>query len=180
MTAQRAAMAPAFPIWALPFVLALLGIAVALGNFSTSVDAFAVALTLCAVGYSYVVPRLRPTGGAPVANLLALLPGHLLLLFGLGTLPRPDALGLVWGALPIGSVVYDWVSSRGPFGGRTSILAGLYAIIWLVVFFLLERFIVDGKGITGHAAIVTAVAFGAIGVVFVVTGTIRHRRAVKE
>jgi hypothetical protein len=59
-------------------------------------------------------------------------------------------------------------------------LAGLYAILWLVVFFLLERLIVEGKGITGHGETVTAVAFAAIGVVFVVTGTLRHRRAVKE
>jgi uncharacterized membrane protein (DUF485 family) len=59
-------------------------------------------------------------------------------------------------------------------------LTGLYAIIWLVVFFLLERLIAERKGLSGHAEIGAAVAFGAIGVVFVVTGIVRHRRAVKE
>jgi hypothetical protein len=40
--------------------------------------------------------------------------------------------------------------------------------------------IAERKGLSGHAEAVMAVAFCAIGVVFVVTGTLRHRRAVKE
>lgn len=168
------------PLWMLPFVLALLGIALAFGRFSTATACVAAASTLGATAYAAGARRLRQEQRVPVANLLALVPGHLLLLFGLGMLPRPDVLGLVWSVLPIGSAVYDWMSGRREFHGRTSILAGLYAILWLVVFFLLERLIVEGKGITGHGETVTAVAFAAIGVVFVVTGTLRHRRAVKE
>ncbi len=168
------------PLWALPFVLVLLGIALAFGRFSVGVAAFAGAATLAVVIYLALGSRLRRAGGRPVANLPALLPGHLLLLFGIGTLQKPDVLGLAWVGLPIGSLAYDWLSARPTFRGRRSILAGLYAIIWLVVFFLLERFIAERKGLSGHAEIVAAVAFGAIGVVFVVTGIVRHRRAVKE
>jgi hypothetical protein len=173
-------MTPQVPVWALPFVLVLLGVALALGRFSPAPAAAAGVATLCAVVYIGVTYRLRRAADGRIANPLALLPGHLLLLFGIGTLPRPDLLGLVWSVLPVGSVVYDWAGGRAPSRGRTSILVGLYAILWLVVFFLLERLIVEGKGLSGHAALVTAVAFGAISVVFVVTGTIRHRRAVKE
>jgi len=164
-------------LWALPFVLVLLGVALFFGRFSLPVALFAAATTMCAIVYITLGERVRRGGGRPVTNLLALLPGHLLLLFGLGTLPRPDLLGLVWGSLPLASLVYDWVSTRQPFPWRRSILTGLYAIIWLVVFFLLERLIAERKGLSGHAEIVAAVA---IGVVFVVTGIVRHRRAVKE
>jgi hypothetical protein len=173
-------MTPPLALWALPFVLVLLGVALFFGHFSLPVAVFAAAATMCAIVYITLGDRVRRGAGRPMANLLALLPGHLLLLFGLGTLPRPDLLGLAWGSLPLGSVVYDWVSARRPFPWRRSILTGLYAIIWLVVFFLLERLVAERKGLSGHAEIVAAVAFGAIGVVFVVTGVARHRRAVKE
>jgi hypothetical protein len=166
-------------LWTLPFVLVLLGAAIAFGRFSTAVAVVAATATLCAVAYSAFGSRWRE-GRRPVANLLGLLPGHLFLLFGLGTLARPDALGLAWSVLPIGSAVYHWTSARRPFRGRTSILSGLYAIIWLGVFFLLGRFIAVQKGLSGRADIVAAVAFGAAGVVFAVTGTVRHRRAAKE
>jgi len=164
----------------LPFVLALLALSLVVGRFGLATRVAAAASTCSAVGYGIWAARRRRTAVRPVANLLALLPGHLLILFGLGILPRPDLLALVWCALPAGSVFYDVVCACSSFRGRTSILSGLYGILWLVVFFLLERLIVEGKGITGHAAIVTAVAFGAIGVLFVATGTMRHLRAVKE
>ena len=173
-------MTPPLALWALPFVLVLLGVALFFGHFSLSVALFAAAATMCAIVYVAFGERVRRGGGRPVASLLALLPGHLLLLFALGTLSRPDLLGLIWGSLPLASLVYDWVSTRQPFPWRRSILTGLYAIIWLVVFFLLERLIAERKGLSGHAEIVAAVAFGAIGVAFVVTGIVRHRRAVKE
>ncbi len=173
-------MTVALPVWTLPFVLALLGLALAVGRFTAVAAAVAAASTVAAVVYAGVVSLRPPTGPVPAANLLALLPGHLLLLLGLGGLARPDALALLWSVLPLGSAVYDWASRRRPFTGRTSILAGLYAILWLTVFFLLERFIAERKGLSGHAEAVMAVAFCAIGVVFVVTGILRHRRAVKE
>jgi hypothetical protein len=173
-------MTSPLPLWALPFVIVLLGVALFFGRFSMPVAVFAATTTMCAIVYIALGERVRRDGGRPVANLLALLPGHLLLLFGVGTLPRPDVLGLIWGSLPLGSLVYDWVSTRRPFPWRRSILTGLYAIIWLVVFLLLERLIAERKGILGHAEVVMAVAFGAIGVVFVVTGIVRHRRVVKE
>jgi hypothetical protein len=167
------------PLWALPFVLVLLGVALFFGRFSAAVSAVAAVATLSAVVYLVLRGRIRGDR-RPVADLLALLPGHLLLLFGLGTLDKPDALGLVWVCLPVGSLAYDGLSARPAFRGQRSILAGLYGIIWLVVFFLLERFVAERKGLSGHAETVAAVAFGAIGVVFVLTGIARHRRAVKE
>lgn len=166
-------------LWTLPFTLVLLGMALAFGHFSATVAALAAVATLSAVVYLALAVRAR-YGGRPTADLLALLPGHLLLLFGLGTLAAPDLPGLVWLVLPIGSLAYHAVDARSAFRGRRSILAGLYGIIWLVVFFLLERFVAERKGLSGHAELAAAVAFGAIGFVFVLTGIVRHRRAVKE
>lgn len=173
-------MTGALPVWALPFVLALLGLALVVGRFTAVAAAVVAASTLAAAVYAGITSLRLPSGSTPAANLLALLPGHLLLLLGLGSLARPDALALVWSVLPVGSAAYDWASRRRSFRGRTSILAGLYAILWLTVLFLLERLIAERKGLSGHAEAVMAVAFCAIGVVFVVTGTLRHRRAVKE
>lgn len=172
-------MKASLPLWALPIVLVLLGVALFFGRFSAAVMAAAGVATLAAVGY--LAFRGRIAGGRrPPADLLTLLPGHLLLLFGLGTLRRPDALGLVWVVLPAGSLAYDALGTRPVFRGQRSILSGLYGILWLVVFFLLERLIAERKGLSGHAEVVAAVAFGAIGLVFVLTGIARHRRVVKE
>ncbi len=173
-------MSSPLPLWMMPFALALLAIALLFGRFSPAAAGVAAAATLAALVYSALGSRFRQGGGRPAANLLPLLPGHLLLLFGLGTLARPDALAFLWTVLPVGSVVYDWVGTRPAFAGRTSILTGLYAILWLVVFFLLERLIAEGKALSGHAEVVAAMVFGAAGVVFVVTGAARHRRATKE
>jgi hypothetical protein len=172
-------MKPSIALWAMPFALVLLVLALAFGHFALASAAVTATATVAALVYIALAAR-RPRARRPVADLLALLPGHLLLLFGLGMLDRPDALAFVWAALPLGSVVYDALSVRRPFRGRTSILFGLYAILWLVVFFLLERLIVVRKGLSGHAEVGTAVAFGAVGLVFVVVGFLRHRRAVEE
>jgi hypothetical protein len=173
-------MTSRLPLWSLPFVFVLLGMALFFGRFSATAAALAALATLSAVAYLVLGGRGQRGAGRPAADLLALLPGHLLLLFGLGTLANPDPLGLVWASVPIASIAYHKLSERPAFRGQRSILAGLYGIIWLVVFFLLERFIAERKGLSGHAEIVAAVAFGAIGLVFVLTGIVRHRRAVKE
>lgn len=111
------------PLWALPLAVVLLGVALAFGHFSVGVGALLAAATLLAIVYIGLRGRIGAGARRPVASLPVLLPGHLVLLFGLGTLDRPDALGLVWLALPIVSVAYDAASRCPRFRGQRVILS---------------------------------------------------------
>jgi hypothetical protein len=167
------------PIWAYPFVLALLGIVLYVGRLSTTYRLAIGGEGVLYLGYLRLRSRrslLRPN---VVANLLALFPGHLLLLFALGLLPGSvKELVFLWMVIPVMTVFYDIASLWFPLakGRRWSILAGLYCIIWADLFFLLERVIVVGRGWTKSTEIPVAMGFGAFGGVFLVVGVYRHWR----
>jgi hypothetical protein len=167
-------------VWSIPVLLVLQGIVWLVGGFSPSVLAAATALTLIYVVYFWMKGRSLHTGPKPIANVVALYPGHLLLLIALSLVPASSLLGAVWCALPVATMAYDVATRRPNLVGRRSILAGLYCIIWAVVFFLLEQAIVLGKDLSGSREITAAIAVGAIGILFCGTGIYRHRRAVKE
>lgn len=171
---------PSLPLWAIPGLLAVLALVWVVGRLSTGVAAIASLAAAVAIAYLPLSRRLRREKSGPPAGLLAMLPGHLLLLLALSWAPTSDGLALVWAALPVISVIYDvlWFRWRGR--ALASILGGLYAILWCVVLVLLERVIARSKGISGLEEAPVAVAFGVIAVVFVVTGVVRHRRAGKE
>ena len=172
-------MKTSLPIWTIPLLLAILGIVLLMGNFGTVAK---VVVTVEALAYyAYLIVRARRAGEAPrpVSNLLALFPGHLLLLLAISSLEAPDGLAYVWAIVPPATVLYDLISWREllrvPI--RTSISALLYAIIWADLFFLLERLIALTREWNETIIIVV---LGLVGCVFLGLGLYRHRLAAKE
>jgi hypothetical protein len=173
-------MKPPLPIWSIPLLLALVGIAVFIGRFSVGVVALVTAETVLVCGYLLWRGR-RPAAARPPSNLLPLLPGHLLLLVAVALLPDPDRLAWLWALLPVVTVTYDLVGSHKARGrASTSILIGLYAILWAAVFTLLNRVIAISRGFGEREEILAAVAFAVFGGGFVVLGVFRHGRTDKE
>lgn len=168
------------PIWSIPLLFALLGLILLVGDLP-SIARIVVALET--VIYSvYVLLRSRLSAGKrTVANLLSLYPGHLLLLFAVSLVPGAGYLVWPWTVIPIASLAYDLVGVRAPEGGwRTSTLLGLYCIIWADLFYLLERVIAIKRGFERSGEVIAAVAFGAIGILFISVGVYRHLHASKE
>jgi len=172
-------MKTSLPIWTIPLLLAILGITLLVGNLGT---ASKILVTVEALAYcGYLIVRSRTGGEAPrpVSNLLALFPGHLLLLLAISSLERPNGLAYVWAIVPPATVLYDLIAWRGPLRVpiRTSISAVLYAIIWADLFFLLERLIALTREWNETIIIVV---LGLVGCVFLGLGLYRHRLAAKE
>ena len=177
----EAQIKPPLPIWSIPLLLTVLGIILLVGNLSLPLGVVAAAETLVASGY--LIHRARTPGGGrrPVSNLIALFPGHLLLLLAIALLPEPDRLAALWAIVPIATLAYDLVSRNAPEGVvRTSISIGLYAILWAVLFALLERIIAIQRGFGPGGETIAAVAFGVFGILFISLGIYRHWRAGKE
>jgi len=172
-------MKPSLPVWTIPLLLAILGITLLVGNLGTAAKVVVTveALTYC----GYLIARARTAGEAPrpVSNLLALFPGHLLLLLAISSLEGPDGLAYVWAIVPPATVLYDLISWRGLLRApiRTSISAFLYAIIWADLFFLLERLIALTREWNETIIIVV---LSLVGCVFLGLGLYRHRLAAKE
>lgn len=176
------------PTWSYPFVLALLGIILAVGHLPSFLQIAVSAETLLFIAYLVIRSHRNSTADSAMENravssLLPLFPGHLLLLFALSIVPGQNT-GLVgaWMIIPAASVLYDLVSLRRGQSElrRVSILAGLYCIIWLDVFALLERVVVLGRGIHGASEIKVIVVFGVLAVAFLAAGVYRHLYAIKS
>ena len=174
-------MRPPLPIWSIPLMLAVIGIVLLVGRLSPVLGAVVVAETVLVSAYLVRRARKGAETERPVTNLLALFPGHLLLLLAVSLLESPDGLAALWASIPITSIAYDLVSRKAPRGaGRTSTLIVLYAILWAVLFALLERVIAIRRGFGRGNEIIAAVAFGVFGVLFISLGIYRHWRAGKE
>ncbi len=165
------------PPWSYPLLLGLLGLVLFVGNFPL--------VWRWAIGgegllfFVYLILRARPPdrGSHGVANLLSLFPGHLLLLFAVGVLSPPPALLLaLWTVIPAASVLYDIAGRAERFRGQMSILAGLYCIIWADLFFILERVISLGRGLSRGEELIVAAVFGVVGASFLWVGAYRHLR----
>ena len=187
MKPQRAAppaeapMRQPLPIWSIPLMLVVIGIVLLVGHLSIVLGAIVAAETLLVSVYLVRRARRGAEAERTVANLLALFPGHLLLLLAVSLLESPDGLTALWTSVPITSIAYDWVSRKAPRGaGRTSTLIVLYAILWAVLFALLERVIAIRRGFERGDEIIAAVAFGEFGILFISLGIYRHWRAGKE
>ncbi len=172
-------MKPTLPIWTIPLLLAILGIILLVGHFGVAAK---ILVSIEALAYcGYLIVRARSAGDAPrpVSNLLALFPGHLLLLLAISSLAAPDSLAYVWAIVPPATVLYDLISWRGLLRApiRTSISAVLYAIIWADIFFLLERLIALTREWDER---IIVVVLGLVGCVFLGLGLYRHRLATKE
>jgi len=169
------------PVWTAPLPLALVGIVLLVGNLGWAAGMVVGLETLAYVAYVIIRGRLdeRPR---PIANVLPLVPAHLLLLLAIALLPRPGVLPWLWAILLPASIAYDAISVgfiRLPRGAR-SILSVLYAIIWADLFVLLERVVSLKREFSPSGEIVASIAFGAVGVIFVSVGIYRHWRANKE
>ncbi len=172
-------MKATLPVWTIPLLLAILGIVLLVGNLGTAAK---VVVSIEALGYcAYLLIRARRDEAAPrpVSNLIALFPGHLLLLLAISSLATPDRLAYVWAIVPPATVLYDAITWRGLLRVqiRSSISAILYAIIWADLFYLLERLVALTREWNETIIIVV---FSLVGGVFLGLGIYRHRLAAKE
>jgi len=167
--------------WTIPLTLALLGVVLLVGGLGLLPTVLAVLLTGIYVVYSFLRSRRRDED-RPISNLMALFPGHLLLLFAISTLDAPDTLACLWAIIPAATIAYDWITRQTtlPTRRRVSILLGLYAILWADVIVLLERTIAVKRGLTRGEELLAAVAFGLAGSLFIGLGIYRHWLTVKE
>ena len=172
-------MKSTLPVWTIPLLLAILGIALLVGNFGLGAKALVSAETLAYCGYLIVRARRADDAPRPVSNLLALFPGHLLLLMAISSLAAPDRLAFVWAIVPPATVLYDLMAWKGLLRKpiRTSISAILYVIIWADLFFLLERLIALTRE---WDETIIIVVLSLVGSVFLGLGLYRHRLAAKE
>ena len=172
MFADRLAM------WTYPLIAALLAVVLLVNRVPLAWSLLVTAGSLCWLLYAWWSDR-QTDGPKPLAGLITLLPGHLLLLFAvLFTAGADLALMIVWLLVIPWTIIYD-AAGRSTYGwkGRTSISAGSYAIIWAALLFLLERVIVVGRGLEGSVAAVLAACFAVFGCGFIYVGIQRHRRA---
>ncbi len=173
--------ATTLPAWSYPLVLGLVGIVLYVGNLPLELKAGIGVESLLFLGYLAYRARRPAQASRPVAKLLPLFPGHLLLLFALSLLPNPQTpLAIAWTAVPIATICYDSIARwPGPTHRlRMSLLVGLYCIIWVDLFFLLERVITLGRNVSGTAEIIVAAVFGVVGTAFIFVGAYRHWRVV--
>jgi hypothetical protein len=168
------------PAWSYPLILALLGIVLATGRFPTVLAVAIGVETAAFLGYLLYRSHREPAEARTVARLLPLFPGHLLLLFALGTLPGVWMGWIIlWMVVPAATILYDLLGSRARGRARASILAGLYVMIWTAVFVLLERVIALGRGLQGREEIPVMAVVGGVALVFLVIGVYRHLLASK-
>lgn len=170
-------MKTALPPWSYPLLLVLLVLVLFVGHFSVAWRGAIGGESL--LFFAYLIMRTRPTDRKfhGVANVLSLFPGHLLLLFAIGVLsPPPALLVALWMVIPAASVLYDIVGRAERFRGRVSILTGLYCIIWADLFFILERVISLGRGLSRGEELIVAAVFGVVGASFLWVGAYRHLR----
>jgi len=170
------------PVWSIPFLLTLMGIAVLIGNLSTAVLIVAGLETVIVSVYLVIRSRNEPSDRQPPSNLLPLFPGHLLVLIMIALLEQPSMLAWLWTLIPLATLAYDVVGRNALLTAkvRMSISMILYGILWADVFFLLERAVVLHRQISGNREIMIAATFGVVGALFVLLGAYRHRLAAKE
>jgi len=172
---------PPLPIWAIPILLVILGIILLIGNLSSVMGLIVGAEVVGVCAYLLWRVRGEPDGARPISNVLSLFPGHMLLLLAVSLVESPDRLAALWAIVPIATIIYDQASLRMPVGpARTSILIGGYAILWAVLFALLERLIAFRRAATPRGEIIVATAIGVFGLLFISLGIYRHIRAGKE
>lgn len=175
-------MEKSLPVWSIPFLLTLAGIAALIGGLSTVVIMVIGLETLAVSAYLVIRARDERSDRRPVANLLPLFPGHLLVLIIIALLDRPNMLAWLWTIIPVATIAYDVVgrSTRSSPKARLSISMILYCILWIDVFFLLGSAVVLHRQISGTGEIVITAAFGLAGTLFLLLGVYRHRIAAKE
>lgn len=169
---------PPLPAWSYPLLLALAGIVILVGRLSAHVAAIVACEVLVSLGY-LIATRAHVPRTKPVSNLIALLPGHLLLLLALTlVVDRGGDYVYLWIALPVVTLAYDASFRWSPRGVLAlSIPVTLYAILWASLITLLERIVVLARGLGGQSEFVIAAILGVAGVGFIALGIYRHWRS---
>jgi uncharacterized membrane protein YfcA len=175
-------MRPPLPIWSIPFLLALVGIAALVGHLSPTVLLVVGLETLAVSAYLILRSRNEPSKRQPSSNLLGLFPGHLMVLIIVALLDQPDGLAWLWIVVPLLTLAYDAVGRSPKLSSvlRVSISMILYGILWADLFFLLERAVVLHRHLSGDREIMIAAGFGVAGALFLSLGVYRHWIAAKE
>jgi len=170
------------PVWSIPFLLALVGIAALVGHLSPVVLLVVGIETVIVSAYLILRSRNESTERQPLSNLLSLFPGHLLVLIIIALLNQPEKLAWLWTLVPLVTIAYDAVGRSLKLSSvlRVSISMFLYGILWADLFFLLERAVVLHRQISGNQEIMIAAGFGIAGALFLSLGVYRHWIAVKE
>jgi len=175
-------MKTASPILTIPLLLALVAIALVVARFDASATIGVLTVSMAVSGYLWVRARRGDGKTVPVSRLLPLLPGHALVLLGIGLVQVPGVLPWLWMLVPIVTAGYDALGRKAASRTRKwmSILGFLYVILWADLFFLLERIIVLRRGMSGSEEVILATAFVLVGGIFLGLGIYRHWLAVKE
>ena len=174
MTARRAPLAP----WTYPFLLSATGLILYVARWPAAAQA-AIASTVAAYVVYAAATRRRPRARPAISELIALLPGHLMLLLAAGYVaPETTFLVYLWLAVPVATIAYD-ATFRWAFPPRVaaSISSGLYAIIWADLATLLERILARARGLSGRSEFLMAAVLAVVWAVFVGIGIYRHWRA---
>jgi hypothetical protein len=175
-------MTASLPVWSIPFLLILVAISGFVGHLPPAALGVAVAETVLVCLVLLRRARQEPAGPRPVSNLVALVPGHLLVLLIVALLESPGFLAWLWTILPAATLLYDSIGRSPRFRLRTrmSISIILYVILWADLFFLLERGVVLHRQLGGNQGIMIAAGIGLVGVLFLSLGVYRHWIAAKE
>jgi hypothetical protein len=175
-------MRPSLPIWSIPFLLALVGIAALVGNLSTCLLLVVGVETILFAGYLILRSRTASSERQPSSNVLTLFPGHLLVLIIIALLDHPDPLAWLWTIIPLATIAYDAVGRNTSLSSvvQMSISMILYGILWADLFFVLERAVVFHRHLSGEREIMIAAGFGVAGALFISLGVYRHWIAAKE
>lgn len=136
-------------------------------------------IVLCA-GLSPAPPPLRAISGLLLVGLwgyslwqaasIRLLPGHALMFLGLSLVQAEIGL-LIWFFVPPLYLALD-ISFRK---GWRSLSAGLYAILWLTLFFLVHQLVAVGRGFFGSALWAWSAGLSIFAAAFVTIGALRIR-----
>ena len=170
------------PMWSIPVLLALVGIVALIGHLDTAVLVVIGIEVVLVSAYVILQSRTDSPQRQPSSNLLALFPGHLLVLIIVALLDQSQGLAWLWTFIPPLTIAYDAVGRNAALSSlvRKSISMILYVILWTDLFFLLERAVVLHRQISGEQAIMIAAGFGVFGALFLSLGVYRHWIAAKE
>lgn len=133
-------------IWSKVLIVALAGLIAAFGNLSLLGRIGTAMVGLIVVVYLSYRDHRGFKSEFVRGNLLYLVPGHLLLLFGLTTSKGYRSYWWwAWLLLIVATIAFDWIANSSlSFAVKKRAIMLLYILIWSDVFVLLHRWIIWG------------------------------------
>lgn len=139
------------------------------GHWPLWIDAGTGVLVLAAIVYLIY----RENKGFAVefvpGNLLRLVPGHLLLLFGVSLAKAPPVAAWgIWVGVLAGTVAFDvTVQSAVPFETKKRLAMVFYSAVWAGIFWLIHQVVQSGGKLQGAGMTAFTVALVAAGLAYV-------------